>query len=145
MAVLRWAGRFFHSPVRGRLGAIAGTTTLMELPHFRGHQYSLREGVHEGKDKSTVRAGVSPANGRVGPEELAKEFEPTAQSIRNWVEQMDLDEGCRQDGVTTDERQELARLRRENKQLRTEREILARAAAWFARETGSIPSGSSSS
>lgn len=85
-----------------------------------------------------VRAGRTP-------EELAKEFEPTAQSIRNWVEQLDRDEGRRQDGMTSEERQELARLRRENKELRIEREILSKAAAWFARETGSIPSGSSSS
>lgn len=85
-----------------------------------------------------VRAGRTP-------EELAKEFEPTAQSIRNWVEQLDRDEGRRQDGMMSEERQELARLRRENKQLRIEREILSKAAAWFARETGSIPSGSSSS
>jgi hypothetical protein len=46
---------------------------------------------------------------------------------------------------TAAERDELARLRRENKQLRLERDILSRAAAWFARETGAIPSGSSSS
>jgi transposase len=51
----------------------------------------------------------------------------------------------RSDGVTTDERQELARLRRENNGLREGREILKKAAAWFARETGLVPSGSSSS
>ncbi len=84
---------------------------------------------------------------RVGrtPEALAREFEPTAQSIRNWVVQADLDEGLRSDGLTTVERQELRRLRRETRQLRTEREILAKAAAWFARETGSVPERSSSS
>jgi len=65
------------------------------------------------------------------PEELAREFEPSAQSIRNWVGLADRDEGRLHDGLTSAERQE--------------REILARAAAWFARETGSIPSGSSSS
>jgi len=85
-----------------------------------------------------VRAGHSP-------EELAREFEPTSQTIRSWVEQADLDDGRRQDGLTTAEREELTRLRRENKQLRIEREILAKAAAWFARETDSIPPGSSSS
>ena len=85
-----------------------------------------------------VRAGRSP-------EELAKEFEPTAQSIGNWVRQADRDEGLRSDGLTTSEREELNRLRRENRQLRQEREILAKAAAWFARETDSIPPRSSNS
>ena len=80
-----------------------------------------------------------------GPEELAREFEPTALTIKNWLKQADLDEGRRHDGLTTAERQELARLRRENKQLRLEREILAKAAAWFARETGSIAPESTSS
>ena len=85
-----------------------------------------------------VRAGRSP-------EELAKEFEPTAQCIRNWIRQADRDEGRRHDGLTTDERTELQRLKKENATLREEREILAKAAAWFARETGTIPPGSSHS
>ena len=85
-----------------------------------------------------VRAGRSPY-------ELSQEFEPTAVTISSWVKRADLDEGRRADGLTTDERNELARLRRENKQLRLEREILAKAAAWFARETDSIPPESSSS
>jgi transposase len=85
-----------------------------------------------------VRAGRSP-------EAVAREFEPTAQCIRNWVRQADRDEGRRSDGLTTEERTELQRLRRENATLREEREILKKAAAWFARETGSIPPGSSNS
>jgi transposase len=104
-----------------------------------------------------VRAGRSP-------EELAREFEPTAQSICHWVAQADRKEGRREekgDGLAAAERDELARLRRENKQLRLERDILSRAAAWFAREKrplgrspggrasnarhGAIPSGSSNS
>ena len=85
-----------------------------------------------------VRAGRSPA-------ELAKEFEPTAQTIQNWVRQSDRDEGRREDGLTSNEGEELRRLRRENKQLRIEREILSKAAAWFAQETDAIPRKSSSS
>ncbi len=69
-----------------------------------------------------VRSGRSP-------EVLAREFEPSAGAIRNWVCQADLDEGRRSDGLTTEERGELRRLRRENKQLKLEREILAKATA----------------
>jgi transposase len=88
-----------------------------------------------------VRAGRDP-------EDLAREFEPTSQSIRNWVMRADRQEGRREEkgGITTfAERDELIRLRRENKQLRLERDILSRAAAWFARETGAVPPGSSNS
>ena len=74
-----------------------------------------------------------------GPEELAREFEPSAQTIRNWVNQADLDDGRRQNGLTSEERAGLRRLRRENRQLRLERESLSKAAAWFARETESVP------
>jgi transposase len=80
-----------------------------------------------------VRSGRSP-------ESLSREFEPTAQTIHNWVKHADLDEGRRTDGLTTVEREELRRLRRENKQLKIEREILKKAAVWFAQETGTVPS-----
>jgi transposase len=55
------------------------------------------------------------------------------------VVQVDLDEGRREDGMTTVEREELRKLRRENRQLREEREIPKKAAAWFARESESGP------
>ena len=79
------------------------------------------------------------------PEELGRQFEPSAQTIRNWLRQADRDDGRRTDGLTTEEREEVRRLRRENKTLREEREILKKAAAWFAREAGSIPAKDSSS
>jgi transposase len=79
------------------------------------------------------------------PEALSREFEPTAQSIREWVRQADLDEGRRHDGLTTEEREELTRLRRENRVLREERDILKKAAAWFAQETTSSPAKRSGS
>ena len=85
-----------------------------------------------------VRAGRSP-------DELAREFEPTAQTIRNWIKQAELDHGQRRDGLSSEEKAELARLRKENKQLRLEREILSKAAAWFARETETVPPKSSNS
>src|SRR6516162_7946868 len=64
-----------------------------------------------------VRSGRSP-------EALSREFEPTAQAIWNWVRQADRDEGRRQDGATSAEREELTRLRRENRRLRHVRELL---------------------
>ena len=67
--------------------------------------------------------------------ELAREFEPSANAIREWVKQAALDEGLRSDGLTTSEREELTRLRRENRMLREEREILAKAAAWCVSRT----------
>jgi transposase len=79
------------------------------------------------------------------PDELAEEFEPTAQTIRNWIKQSELDNGQRHDSVTSEEKAELVRLRKENKQLRLEREILSKAAAWFARETDAVPPKSSNS
>ena len=100
-----------------------------------------------------VRAGRDP-------EDPARAFEPTAPSIRAWVARADRAEGRREearsvaprnalrDGSLRDsaaEREELARLRREVRQLRLERDILSKAAAWFARETGTLPSGSSGS
>lgn len=65
-----------------------------------------------------IRSGPAPA-------ELAEEFEPTAQTISNWVAQADRDSGKRTDGPTTEQLDELKRLRSENKRLREEREILS--------------------
>ena len=81
-----------------------------------------------------VRAGRTPGS-------LAREFEPSEQTIRNWVRRADLDEGLRSDGLTTEAREEMRRLKRDVKRLRMERDILKKAAAWFARESGSIPGG----
>jgi transposase len=79
------------------------------------------------------------------PNELAREFEPSGETIRQWVKQAELDAGERTDGLTSVEKAELARLRKENKRLRQEREILKKAAAWFAQETNSVPPKSSDS
>jgi transposase len=79
-----------------------------------------------------VRAGRTAAS-------LAQEFEPTETTIRNWIAQSQRDAGLRSDGLTTEERAELNQLRRENRTLREEREILKKAAAWFAQESGATP------
>ena len=100
-------------------------------PEFRRQTVDL---VHAGRD----------------PADLAGEFEPSVESIRAWAAMAARKEGGREERARAEdlsmtERHELGRLRRENKQLRVERDILSRAAAWFARETGAVPSGSSNS
>lgn len=71
--------------------------------------------------------------------ELSAEFEASHQTICNWIRQADLDDGIRTDGLTTEERKELRRLKKEVRRLRQERDILEKAASWFARETDAIP------
>lgn len=100
------------------------------MPKRRSYPSEFKEQLVE-----LVRAGRTP-------ESLAKEFEPSAQTIRNWAKQSDLDGGRRADGLTSTDQQELRRLRKENRQLKLERDILSKAAAWFARETGAIPTPS---
>ena len=66
--------------------------------------------------------------------EIARDLDLTESSVRRWASQAEIDAGQRE-GLTTSEREELARLRRENRVLREERDILKRATAFFARET----------
>jgi transposase len=84
-----------------------------------------------------ARTGRTPAS-------LAKEFGPTAWTISLWVKQAARDAGRGDGGLTSAEREELAKLRRENRRLKEEREILSKAAAWFATE-GSTSKRSSGS
>jgi transposase len=83
-------------------------------------------------------------NGR-SPKELAEEFEPTETTIRNWLKQADRDDGIRSDGPTTEEKEEIRQLRKKLRTLQQERDILAKAAAWFAQETKVVPPKSSDS
>ena len=85
-----------------------------------------------------VRAGRRPAS-------LAKEFGPSAWTIALWVKQDARDAGSGDGGLTSAEREELRRLRREVKRLKEEREILSKAAAWFATESSVTSKRSSDS
>jgi transposase len=75
-----------------------------------------------------LRAGRSPR-------ELAEALGVSEQTLRNWRRQDQIDRHERDDGLTSDEREELRRLRRENARLKQERDLLKRAAAFFAAET----------
>src|SRR4051812_22434733 len=95
------------------------------LTRFGGDRNALHGGVHHGENAYALSAGV-PAPlielvraGR-SPTDLAREFEPSAEAIRNWVKQAERDAGRRTDRLPSDEREELARLRREVRHLRQE-------------------------
>ncbi len=105
----------------------------MAKKHPRSYPLEFRQNVIE-----LARTGKKP-------EELAVQFEVAAQTVRNWIKRSDLDTGRRDDGSTTAEREELGKLRKKVRQLEIERDILSKAAAWFARETDSIPPRSSNS
>src|SRR5579884_1469167 len=66
---------------------------------------------------------------------VARDYELTETALRAWVKQADIDDGRRHDGLTTEEREEMARLRKELRQAQEERDILKRAVAFFAKET----------
>ena len=88
-----------------------------------------------------VRAGRTPA-------ELSREFQVTAQSITNWVGQAAIGSGKPlpgKEGLSTAEREELSRLRRQVRQLQQERDILAKATAWFAGRSDATSTKSSDS
>lgn len=88
---------------------------------------------------------VAMVRGGRTAEELSREFEPSSQCIRNWVRQAKGEEVVSAGGLSGQERMELRRLREEVRRLRVEREILKKAAAWFAQESGSIPKPGSNS
>jgi transposase len=71
--------------------------------------------------------------------QIGRELQVTTETLRHWIKQVDIDDGLRHDGLTTEETEEVRRLRRDVKTLREEREILLKAAAFFAKETGQVP------
>ena len=128
----------------------------LELIRFCGHPDTVVRRCSDVEETTAVRAGVPAPVRRAGfavelfragrtVKELAREFECSASAIRNWVRQADRDQGRREDGLTSSDLEELRRLRRELRRVREERDILAKATAWFARETGSVPGRSSGS
>jgi transposase len=106
----------------------------LELTRFRGHPNVGEKGVHDAEEPRPYppafrRQMIELVRRGRTPEELGREFEPSAQAIRNWVKQAALDAGRRTNGLTTEERDEVRRLRREVRQLREERAILSKAEA----------------
>ena len=125
----------------------------MELTRFRGHPILLKGGVRDAQSHPPYPAEfrqqmVEFARAGRSPTELAEEFGCSDQTIRNWVAQSAIDSGKPlpgKDGLTTAEREELSRLRRQVRQLQMERDILAKATAWFAGKNGGTSTSSSNS
>ena len=120
----------------------------MELTRFRGHLILWMEGVRYAQIKTAVSGGfrqqmVELFHAGRSPQELSREFGCSTQTIVNWVGQAAIDAG--KPGLTTAEREELARLRRQVRQLQMERDILAKATAWFAGKGDKTSIGSSNS
>ncbi len=99
----------------------------------------------DAEEPTPIPTGVPRRSGAAGPLRAAvagadgRDLGISPEALRNWLKQADLGAGVRTDGLTTAEREELGRLRRENRVLRQEREILVKAAAFFARETERTP------
>jgi transposase len=98
-----------------------------------GVQVSRPRRFFPGEYKAEVVELIRTTGKTVG--RVARELDLTETAVREWVKRADLDAGRRTDGLTTGEREELRRLRRENRDLREEREVLRKAAVFFARET----------
>ena len=134
----------FHDP---RFERLAGISNGLELTRFRGLLILWGGGIHYAEIETAVPAGLPAPDGlrvalaRTGrtPEGLAREFEPSVQMIRNRVAQADRDAGRHADGLSTAERGEIRQLRRENRRLREERAMLAKATAWPAARACHLP------
>ena len=107
----------------------------MELTRFSGHLIVGFGGVHHGRQDDAVHAGVQATVGGVGWHRSNAGLAGQAWTIGLWVKQAERDSGS-SGGLSSSEREELMRLRRENRRLKEERDILSKAAAWFATESG---------
>jgi transposase len=116
----------------------------MEFPRFSGHLTACapsaqQDGVQRAQDQTRVpdefrREAVQMLRAGRTPRELAESLGVSQQTLRNWRRQEQIDRHERDDGLTSIEQDELRRLRRENARLKQERDLLKRAAAFFAKE-----------
>ncbi len=133
MSDVRLTRHLILGRIRGDFLADTEGSHMAKPAQQRGYPPDYRRKILE-----LVRAGRSVAS-------LSREFEVARPTIMGWMKQDDADSGRREDILTSDEREELIKLRRENKRLKLEQEILSKAAAWFAREAVTIPEKSSDS
>ena len=131
------------------LAALNAVAQLVLWAQHRDLGQALRGAQHQPQPCSDGCGGVDPVSWtpqHLAPlSRVARDLGIADGTLRHWVKQQDLDEGRRDDGLTTEEHEELRKLRRENRVLREEREILVKASAFFATEIGPTRSRGSSS
>jgi transposase len=116
----------------------AGRTRPRYAPEFRAEAIALVRRVTAGGDGGGSGGGGGSGAGRTAPlTRVAHDLGVSVETLRAWVKQDNVD-GGRRDGLTTEEREELRQLRRENRLLKMERDVLKKAAVFFAKEGDTI-------
>jgi transposase len=124
-------------PSTGATKRHVGSTRPRYAPEFKAEAIALVRRVTAG-DAGGERGGGRGGGGGAGPlTRVAGDLGVSVETLRAWVKQDDID-GGRRDGLTTEEREELRQLRRENRLLKMERDVLKKAAVFFAKEGDTI-------
>ncbi len=126
-----------RAPATGAPKRHAGRTRPRYAPEFKTEAIALVRRITAGDGSGGGSAGGRSTGGAGPLTRVARDLGVSVETLRAWVKQDDID-GGRREGLTTEERAELGQLRRENRLLKMEREVLKKAAVFFAKEGDTI-------